>query len=385
MRLVIDSDCDNDQGFTSFPGLDCCHCVVTTSERANINVAFISEISFRLESKTPLHIFMYIVDQSKLLKGDILLTRENSLTSKIVQLGTFSKYSHAILYLGDSSFIHSDSIGVHSGNLQRLLFNDASKVVVLRLKREEDHAHIDNICSFARTQVGMQYSVPQATASVVRGARLLNDESNRQYCSRLVAQSYKAGSLILVPNPDFCYPKELEKSTHLTVVSGCVRRATQAEIEFAESESPIEVQTRITNTFLAQARQIASEDLQTFEQVVDLLLRRQELDDALSKALVKSGYLKFWQLDVHRNPWRYSVGELRNSGLPKVQQIETAKRELRSAKSETERFQQMHTRFQERWRFIQLRYFMLNINLYKKLIDLQNLRIAVAEDILQHQ
>lgn len=128
---------------------------------------------------------MYIIDQSKILKGDILLTRENSLTSKSVRLGTFSKYSHAILYLGNSSFIHSDSDGVHSGNLQRLLFKQASSVTVLRLESDENRVHIDHICSFARTQVGKQYSVPQATASAVRTSHLFDDNSNRQYCSRL--------------------------------------------------------------------------------------------------------------------------------------------------------------------------------------------------------
>ena len=328
---------------------------------------------------------MYIIDQSTLLKGDILLTRENSLTSKSVRLGTFSKYSHAILYVGDSSFIHSDGDGVHSGNLQRLLFKEASSVAVLRLRSEEERAHIDHICSFARTQIGKQYSVPQATASTVRTSHLLDDNSNRQYCSRLVAQSYEAGSLKLVPNADFCYPKELEKSALLAVVPDCVREATKPEIEFAESESPLEVQTGVTNDFLARARQLTNEDIQTLEQVADLLLIRHDLDDALSGALKESGYLELWVTEVLGHDWRYTVGVLRNSDLPKSEQIEVAKRELKMGQADVKRFQHMSAMYQQRWRVIKLRYFMLNIDLYTKLIDLQKQRIAVAEDILRHQ
>ena len=328
---------------------------------------------------------MYIIDQSKLIKGDILLTRENSLTSKGVRLGTFSKYSHAILYLGDSSFIHSDGDGVHSGNLQRLLFKQASSVAVLRLKSEADRAQIDYICSIARRQVGKEYSVPQATASAIRTTRLFDDNSNRQYCSRLVAQSYKAAGLKLVPKPDFCYPKELEKSALLRVIPDCVRKATEAEIEFAESESPLEVQTRVTNDFLAQARQIANEDIQTFEQVADLLLKREDFDEVFSNALKESGYLELWVTDVLRNKWRYAVGMLRDSDLSEGEQIEVAKRELEMGEADLKRFQHMSFTYQERWRVVQLRYFSLNIDLYSKLIDLQKQRISVAEDILRHQ
>ena len=326
---------------------------------------------------------MYVIDQSKLLKGDVLLTRENSLTSKSVRLGTFSKYSHAILYLGDSSFIHSDGDGVHSGNLQRLIFQKVSSVAVLRLKSEERHDHIDRICFFARTQVGKQYSVPQATASTVRTSHLFDDRSNRQYCSRLVAQAYEAGGLTLVHNADFCYPKELQKSPLLTVVPDCVRAATKPEIEFAESESPLEVQARATNDFLAKVRQIASEDVQTLEQVVDLLLRRQDLDDAVSRALKESGYLELWIKERLDHEWRYVDGVLRNSRLPRDEQVEVASREFEMGQADLRRFQHMSAMFQERWRVVRLKFFMLNIDLYTKLIDLQLNRIAIAEEILR--
>lgn len=119
--------------------------------------------------------------------------------------------------------------------------------------------------------------------------------------------------------------------------------------------------------------------------MTDLLLKRQDLDGALSQALKESGYLSLWANEVHKNKWRYTIGVLRNSDIPKGQQIETAKRELNMAHSDIKRFQHMSTIYQNGWRASQLRYFVLNLALYTKLIDLQRQRIAVAEDILRHQ
>ena len=94
---------------------------------------------------------MYIVIMEKLRAGDILLTSEKAFTSKFIRTMTKSDYSHAILYVGYGSYIHSDTKGVHSGNIQRLLFDNPDDIKVLRVY-EPNVA--DLACIFARTQIG---------------------------------------------------------------------------------------------------------------------------------------------------------------------------------------------------------------------------------------
>ena len=94
---------------------------------------------------------MYILDMKKLKSGDIILSAQISAVSKAVCLATKSDFSHAILYVGYGSFIHSDSLGVHSNNIQRLLFEKEKYVEVFRLL---DDRYFINACMFACTQIG---------------------------------------------------------------------------------------------------------------------------------------------------------------------------------------------------------------------------------------
>lgn len=83
---------------------------------------------------------MFILDTVKLVPGDIVLTTRDAPISKAIRKATASAFSHALLYVADHSYIHSDGDGVHSGNTQRLLFSDASHAMVLRLEPPDlDH------------------------------------------------------------------------------------------------------------------------------------------------------------------------------------------------------------------------------------------------------
>ena len=85
---------------------------------------------------------MYIIEINKLQAGDIFLTTQKHIVSKAIKAFTSSDYSHAMLHVGDGSYIHSDGNGVHSGNVQRLLFKDPVYVKVLRLVEDIDRRQI---------------------------------------------------------------------------------------------------------------------------------------------------------------------------------------------------------------------------------------------------
>ncbi|MBV5267079.1 MAG: hypothetical protein JZU67_00870 [Burkholderiaceae bacterium] len=113
---------------------------------------------------------MFILDINKLEPGDVFLTTQNHKISKAIRIATSSDYSHAILYVGDGGYIHSDGNGVHSGNIQRLLFENESQILVLRIKPDIDRGLIKNASIFARREIGKQYSVKDAinTKSIIK-------------------------------------------------------------------------------------------------------------------------------------------------------------------------------------------------------------------------
>lgn len=318
---------------------------------------------------------MFILNSTKLRAGDILLTAQDALVSKAVRKLTKSSFSHAMLCVADSSYIHSDADGVHAGNPGRMLFADQASAVVLRLKIANPSS-IEKACMFARTQVGKQYSVPEAVKSKFRRSSDADDESNRQFCSRLVAQAYAFAGVALVPNPAYCYPSDFLVSPLLEQVQGISRLAKEEEIEFAESSNPLDQQTVSTNYIFQQLRTLAKNDIQTFQQLSDWLIQHPEHDDPVCSIVKKSGYLDLWSTDVERNPWRYDAAifvEIQKDDLRTI-----SDRELKIAKKQMTEYKFMHGQYLLFWRQKQLRYFAIQIQLYMTLVDLTKKRIDAA-------
>lgn len=70
---------------------------------------------------------MYIIDINKLKIGDILLTKDKNPVSKVIRAFTWSGYSHAMIYVGNYSFIHSlTDGGVKAQNIEREFFKRKS-------------------------------------------------------------------------------------------------------------------------------------------------------------------------------------------------------------------------------------------------------------------
>jgi Permuted papain-like amidase enzyme, YaeF/YiiX, C92 family len=324
---------------------------------------------------------MLILDSRKLLPGDVVLTAEARIRSKAVRKATNSQFSHALLYLGGSSYIHSDGSGVHSGNTQRLLFDEQSQALVLRLCNRLE-AKISSMCMFARTQIGKEYSVPEAVRSKFKRSKDSITNSNRQFCSRLVSQAYAYAGIQIVKNPGYCYPQDIADSPLMMVIDGCLRSASADEIDFAESDSPIDKQTAITNSILSDIRALSGADIQTFEQVAAYLLAYPQHDQEISEIFQKSGYLVFWQIDVQKNPWHYDSEAFLALDVPRSQKLEIAKEHRSSAEGQLKQFQFMYGQYMQLWQKAQLKYFALEIALYLKLIELTKSRVAAADYVL---
>jgi len=325
---------------------------------------------------------MYIIEINKLQAGDIFLTTQKHVVSKAIKAFTSSDFSHAMLHVEDGSYIHSDGDGVHAGNVQRLLFKHKEYVQVLRLREDIDRNLINAACAFARREVGKQYSVKDAINT--KNPLSKKTDTNRQFCSRLVGQSFESVGLRLVENSSYCTPQELDDSELTVRVSGCVRKATEAEIEFANSENQLEKQTSITNEIFIKVRSITQQDIQTFEQLLNYLLENNEHDRAITNIIKESGYLFMWQHEINANPWRYSVETFMSLSVSKIKLKEIATSELDSAVNTRQRYVVMYEQFMNIWRATKLEYALMNIMLYQKLVELTDQRISISSYVQEN-
>lgn len=310
---------------------------------------------------------MYILDINILQKGDIILTAERAWISKGVRLSTWSNFSHATLYVGGGSYIHSDSKGVHADNIQRLLLKSKKHVAVLRPHQQK---YIDMACVFARTQIGKQYSIKEAIRT--KNNLFLAKERNRQFCSRLVAQSYSEAGLKICRRIDYCTPKDIYNSSEFYEIKKCVRKAEAEDIAFAKKFNPLEHQRQITNSILHYAREISGHDIQTFEQLTDLVVTTPSIDSKITDFMSKSGYFDMWRYEYQLNRWRYNYDILISLDVAEATMIETCDREIKNANERLKLYVYNLMQHKMSFKDINLKYIKKHTELYENLVRITN-------------
>ncbi|WP_282131392.1 YiiX/YebB-like N1pC/P60 family cysteine hydrolase [Pseudoalteromonas aliena] len=307
---------------------------------------------------------MFLLDRSKLKEGDILLTRSNKKNSKLICKITKSDFSHAILYVGESSYIHSDVDGVHSGNIQRLLIDETRFAKVVRIK---DQVEIKNVINYARLQVGTSYSKISAANAYTKIFSKL--DAKKQFCSRLVAKAYESAGIELVSNSDACLPQEIADSKFVYDVKDCVYKASEKEMEFALSYNPIEKQSEISNFILESARKLIGSNIQSFADITSALISDPTFDTEITKIYERSGYLNMWKYELNHNPWRYDRNLFENLPLSKTELNQQAIKELNYANSLLELYKtnlEQYFYLKEQYK---LKYAEQQFSLYKQLVE----------------
>jgi hypothetical protein len=167
---------------------------------------------------------MFVFREERLEESDIILIASRTGRGKAVMVGTKSRYSHAMLYLGGHSVIDSSGDGVHTQNIHRIGFKHASDVLVLRHNPPLGAQIRERISNYARGLVAQLYSIPEA----IKAARGKQGQaaSAKQFCSRLVAQAYASVGINLVPDPNFCVPKDFATASALSPVADVSMKAT---------------------------------------------------------------------------------------------------------------------------------------------------------------
>lgn len=321
---------------------------------------------------------MYLLDRTKLRAGDIILTRSNEKNSSLICKLTKSDFSHAILYVGESSYIHSDPLGVHSSNIQRLLIDEVRHVRVMRL---EDSIAIEKAISYARLKIGTSYSKVSAANAFIKAFSKL--DSTRQFCSRLVARAFESAGVTIVANSDSCLPQEIADSRFLYEVKGCLYKAKPAEIEFAKSDDPIKNQAEITNNILKSAREVLGNKIQTFSDITSALIVEPKFDNQITEIYDKSGYLTMWKYDLKKNPWRYSADLFWALPMSQRERYELATQELKVANMQLKRHEISFESFFYVKEKYKLKYANQQYLLYKKLVEITLDQKITAEEVLR--
>lgn len=324
---------------------------------------------------------MYILDIEKLCDGDIILKKGEPRAQEIMQ----SEYTHAILNVSKSSCIESDGYGVQSFNPQRRLFNNEDDILVLRLKPNiRNRAFvIEKAIDKARSFVGTAYGTGEARKVITGRQEDIN--LNRQFCTRLVSQSYNYGGLDLVENVNYPSPKEIVNSLMLNVVGKLLIKATEKEIEYAKTESVLDKQTEATNELLAMARELSGSDIQTLEQIVEYLIdsNDSDFDKKISEFFINSDYYKLWEVDCENNSQYYDYNLFNTI-------YDTTERKLKAISLISDTYENLHKIYSiNKASYINLykqygfEYFNLNIDLYSKLLELNEVRKDITLKTIQ--
>ncbi|WP_398456045.1 YiiX/YebB-like N1pC/P60 family cysteine hydrolase [Sphingobacterium thalpophilum] len=323
----------------------------------------------------------YIFDLTKIRAGDILLLNVDPRYSAIMEKNTGSAYHHAMLYVGESSHIHSNKgPGVQAENTLRILFDSPGAAIALRLKNPEDFFLISRIVDVARTKVGTEYSGEEAKRTV-QGHTEADFDPNRQFCTRFVAQAYMEGGIQIVEDPNYCTPFDLTSSEKMAVINDVLTEASDEQVAYASEETTVlSKQIAINNHIFSSARKITGADIQTFNQLTEYLLSQSEHDKEITAIIEKSGYLELWKTDMQQNPQYYDF-ETAIKIFDKKHWLSVSSQLEAIAKRNLYRYEINLSAYKEIYVSHPLAYIDMHVKLYDKLVEGANKILEVAQKL----
>jgi hypothetical protein len=251
----------------------------------------------------------YLLDRAKLQPGDIVLQAGIMPHSKAIMLATGGRYSHALLYDSNSMIEATLSGGVFSKNPQRVLVRNPAHLAVYRMRSPLNTESLHTVMSTARQKTAAPYAPIEAIGAAFRSRHSRSGASSGQFCSRLVAQSFSAAGIHLVPNADFCSPHELTQSPLLEQIYDVVRLATPEDLKIYDSVDINLRNQRATLRWVRRARVLAAKENQEIagqSDVLKFLIDHPEHDDAVVECIRSTTYLSNFNHDRAANAYRYN-------------------------------------------------------------------------------
>ncbi|ADU69582.1 YiiX/YebB-like N1pC/P60 family cysteine hydrolase [Pantoea sp. At-9b] len=253
----------------------------------------------------------YILNLGALMPGDIILEHGYKIHSQAIIKVTKSYYSHAMLYEGSTIIEATSNGGVFSKVPNRFAVVGENDIKVLRLKSEVNADVMKLITTTSRTLVGSSYSTSEAIkAGKDKKPKTANVKG--QFCSRLVAQCYKAGGVKIVENVNYCSPGDLERSPFLIPVENALKEATEDELAHALAPTIHRKHQESTVQWVKAAKKILKKSGVEVETINDIhhatmTLKDPKVDKLILKEIIKSGHYEFYLADKEVNPFRYDI------------------------------------------------------------------------------
>jgi hypothetical protein len=160
-------------------------------------------------------------DPSGLQPGDIILENGQGLGAAAIRFFDIGNYSHALLWLGGTSFLEAMPGGARVISHARVLIEEPERWLVLRLADSEAAARA---ASLARKLAAKPYDGEGAASTILPLRR--NPDRTKLFCSQLVAEAYARAGVEIVDRqllPHEITPAALEYSSLLTRIPSPLR------------------------------------------------------------------------------------------------------------------------------------------------------------------
>lgn len=325
----------------------------------------------------------YIYDLNLLLPGDVILKRDPVCKiSDRVMTSTNSEFSHAMLYLGNSSYI---DVGrrVQARNLQRYVFESPENTCLLRLKKEFwDGDTIYRAIQYARSVVAEPYSIRDALN--LEAGRILTYTDNTQICTRLVSKAYEYAGLKIVDNIEMCTPQEIKESKSLHTIEGCCRVASDFDIRFSKTHDVVDDMIEATDKLIVSLVGYGDGKLRSIENITNYAINHPQDDDSIAELLQASGYLDVLDLDKQYNAYHYNPVAFLDFYKEKyrdaaLQLVNANLSDVRMYENELNKYRMIQSMLN-----FDSKYLQLQIDLYNRIIDSYRQRAFVGMLVLNN-
>lgn len=325
----------------------------------------------------------YIYDLNLLLPGDVILKRDPECKiSDRVMTSTNSEFSHAMLYLGNSSYI---DVGrrVQARNLQRYVFESPENTCLLRLKKEFwDGDTIYRAIQYARSVVAEPYSIRDALN--LEAGRILTYTDNTQICTRLVSKAYEYAGLKIVDNIEMCTPQEIKESKSLHTIEGCCRVASDFDIRFSKTHDVVDDMIEATDKLIVSLVGYGDGKLRSIENITNYAINHPQDDDSIAELLQASGYLDVLDLDKQYNAYHYNPVAFLDFYKEKyrdaaLQLVNANLSDVRMYENELNKYRMIQSMLN-----FDSKYLQLQIDLYNRIIDSYRQRAFVGMLVLNN-
>ena len=232
----------------------------------------------------------FVFNEPVMQPGDILLMNTYESQRRLMP---GCQYDHVAIYLGDAFLMEADGTGVVMNHIYSYAFREEMHGCILRQKKSSPRI-IDDSLFWIRSRMAMEFGTQQARMVNALKNSDKKDQSNRTFCSRLVAQAYHQGGIDIVANPDYCLPDDFLLADCLEKIEPSLQPFIE-EMTMTVMNGQYERNNSEWNICLAEMFQEFSkfygDDIQTMDQFLVSAVHHTDKDTAAIELLNKQKWM----------------------------------------------------------------------------------------------